>query len=113
MRRAARRFVLSVFVTGATGIVCSAEVSDLLGAGHEVRGLSRSDEGAAKLEAAVAAVHRGSLTDLDNLALGAAEADAVAHFAFNHDFSKFAQNCEDARRAIEPLGAALEGSRRP
>jgi uncharacterized protein YbjT (DUF2867 family) len=99
---------MRVFVTGATGFIGTELVKELIEAGYEVRGLARSDAGAEQLKAAGAEVQRGDLTDLDSLRSGAAGMDAVVNLAFNHDFSKFAQNGEDERKAIEAIGSVLE-----
>ncbi|MBS1804699.1 MAG: SDR family oxidoreductase [Acidobacteria bacterium] len=104
---------MRVFITGSTGFIGSALVKDLIGAGHSVLGLTRSEEGAQELAASGAEVHRGSLEDLNSLRSGAAAADAVIHTAFNHDFSRFKQNCEEDQRAIETLGEVLVGSDKP
>ncbi|WP_262402347.1 NAD-dependent epimerase/dehydratase family protein [Actinomadura sp. CNU-125] len=101
------------FVTGASGFIGSALVRELIGAGHRVVGLARSDAAAASLAAAGAEVHRGSLDDLGGLAVAAKAADGVAHLAYNHDFTDMTAAGAADLRAVEAIGGALEGSGKP
>jgi nucleoside-diphosphate-sugar epimerase len=104
---------MRVFVTGATGNIGSNVVRELIAAGHQVLGLSRTREKAKAVAAVGADVLLGSLEDAECLRAGATGSDGVIHLAFNHDFSKFVANCEDDRRVIAALGSALAGSDRP
>ncbi len=104
---------MRVFLTGATGFIGSRVLPELLAAGHQVLGLTRSYSGAKALAEAGADAHRGTLEDLDSLRAGAEQADAVLHTAFDHDFANFVANCEKDRRVIEAMGSVLKGSDRP
>jgi nucleoside-diphosphate-sugar epimerase len=104
---------MRVFLTGATGFIGSRILPELLAAGHQVVGNTRSDAGARQLEEAGAAVHRGDLEDPAALAKGAEGADAVIHTAFDHDFARYAENCDKDRRVIEAIADVLAWSDRP
>jgi nucleoside-diphosphate-sugar epimerase len=99
---------MRVFVTGATGFIGTELVKELIAAGHQVRGLTRSDEGVEQLKAVGAEVLRGDLTDLDSLRSGATGMDVVVNLAFSHDFANFAKSAEDEIKAIKALGSVLE-----
>jgi nucleoside-diphosphate-sugar epimerase len=104
---------MRIFVTGAPGFIGSALIPQLLQAGHQVLGLTRSEAGAKTLRAAGAEVKHGNIEDLDSLRDGATRSDGVIHLAFNHDFSQFQKNADDDRKAIEAIGEVLLGSNRP
>lgn len=104
---------MRVFVTGATGFIGSAVAEELLGAGHEVLGLARSDAAADALARLGARAHLGDLADLDSLAAAARLCDGVAHLAFIHDFSKYRENGEIDRRAVAAMAEALADSGKP
>jgi nucleoside-diphosphate-sugar epimerase len=104
---------MRVFVTGAAGFIGTATTKELIANGHEVLGLARSDANAETLERMGAKTHRGSLEDLDSLRKGAKQTDGTIHLAFIHDFSKFEENGQIDKRAIEAMGDVLVGTNKP
>lgn len=104
---------MRVFLTGATGYVATAVAAELLAAGHSVLGLARTEAGEAALRARGVEPHRGELADHASLIAGAAACDGVIHTAFIHDFSRFAENVQIEREAVEAMLGALEGSNKP
>ncbi len=104
---------MRVFITGAAGFIGVATTRELIANGHQVLGLARSDANAETLKKLGAQVHRGSLEDLDSLRKGAKETDGTIHLAFIHDFTKFAENGQIDKRAIEAMGDVLEGTDKP
>ena len=104
---------MRVFITGAAGFIGTATTRELIANGHEVLGLARSDANAEILKRLGAKVHRGSLEDLESLRKGARESDGTIHLAFIHDFSKFAENGQVDKRAIEAMGDVLVGTNKP
>lgn len=104
---------MRIFLTGATGFIGSKLIPELINAGHQVLGLTRSQEGERALQARGAQAHRGDIEDLQSLRDGAAQCEGVIHTAFDHDFTHFVANCEKDRRAILALGDALQGSEAP
>jgi nucleoside-diphosphate-sugar epimerase len=104
---------MRVFVTGAAGFIGTATTRELIASGHEVLGLARSEANAKALKELGADVHRGSLEDLDSLRKGAKETDGTIHLAFIHDFSKFAENGQIDKHAIDAMGNVLAGSDKP
>ena len=104
---------MRVFITGAAGFIGVATTKELIANGHQVVGLARSDTNAETLKKLGAEVHRGSLEDLESLKSGAKDADGVIHLAFIHDFTKFAENGQIDKLAIEAMGGVLEGTNKP
>ncbi|CAI4045555.1 uncharacterized protein SKDI_12G0060 [Saccharomyces kudriavzevii IFO 1802] len=106
---------MKVFVTGASGFIGSAFLSELVSSGHEVVGLARSEESASKIESVSPSVKalRGDLKDLDILKRGASESEAVVHLGFIHDFTNYAQCCEIDRQATVAMLESLKGTNKP
>src|ERR1700761_4999498 len=98
---------MRVFVTGASGGIGSAVVSQLIFAGHHVVGLARSEAAAAVVEGLGAEPLRGDVTDLDVLRKAAVDSDGVAYLAFSHDFSAVGDAVGDESRAVAAIGEAL------
>ncbi|SCV03988.1 LANO_0G07470g1_1 [Lachancea nothofagi CBS 11611] len=103
---------MKVFITGGSGFVGTVVIPELLKSGHEVVGLARSEESAAKLTSMGpnVTIVRGELVDLKILKEAASEADAVIHLGFIHDFAKYAKCCEIDQEATVAMLESLQGS---
>lgn len=104
---------MRIFVTGGTGFIGSLVVAELIEKGHEVVGLTRSDEAEQKLKSAGASALRGALTDLEVLRRGASSADGVIHLGFSNDFSHYDEAVQMDVDAVKAIGSALEGTGKP
>ena len=104
---------MRIFVTGATGFIGAAVISELQHSGHQVIGLARSDKSVAALAKLGAESHRGNLEDLESLHDGAASADGVIHLAFDNGFGDFNTIIANDQKAIKAIGDALAGSDKP
>jgi nucleoside-diphosphate-sugar epimerase len=107
---------MRVFVTGGSGHIGSALLPELLGAGHQVTAVARSDASAGKLADAGAEVRRGDLDDLDVIAQAAAESDGVIHLAYRSDLMHAGDGAgliAANLKVIEAVGGALEGTGKP
>ncbi|KAH8893001.1 NAD(P)-binding protein [Thozetella sp. PMI_491] len=104
---------MRAFITGGSGFIGKAVIKELLGAGHAVLGLARSDKAAGELASLGAEVLRGSLHDLNILKQGADASDGVIHLAFVHDFANFEKCCQTDQDAIRAMAEVLAGSNRP
>ncbi|MDR6952518.1 nucleoside-diphosphate-sugar epimerase [Ancylobacter sp. 3268] len=104
---------MRVFVTGATGFVGSAVTAELLAHGHDVLGLARSEDRAARLKRKGAASLIGDLATPETLRQGAQTCDAIIHTGFVHDFARFAASCAIDETAIEAMGATIAGAGKP
>ena len=104
---------MRILVTGASGWIGSASVTQLLGAGHRVLGLARSDAAASKIAALGAEVVRGSLDDLPGLRAAASRVEGVVHLGYIHDFSRMEAAARTDREAIETFAEVLAGSGGP
>lgn len=103
---------MKVFVTGSTGFVGTAVISELVNAGHSIIALARSDSAAAKVKAIApeAKIIRGTLDDLNALRSGANESDGIIHLGFVHDFNNYLLCVEKDREAVVAMLEAIQGT---
>ena len=103
---------MKIFMTGATGYVGSAILDELLPAGHDISALARSAHSEAALTARGVHIIHGDLANVTVLEQAAAQSDVIVHTGFDHDFTKFRENCEQDQRAIAAMGRGIAGSER-